>query len=352
MFFLNKRPFNNLTEDKMLTGQGGIWNNNLQLIRGIAVILVVFSHFAQLPILGDYGVDLFFIISGYLISQILNHELRKTGKIEVRKFIFRRIRRLVPAAYLVIICIFGLSYFGSLPGLLTDYVKLGLGYSLYIGNVIGLLPGSEQTTAVGLGHFWTLATEMQLYITWGVITIPFITKLNFRVQSYILTTSLICVIPAIIFLTRDVSQTIVKRSLEVIAMFILGTLFYFLHQNFDFNRISILKLLIFSTLGISFLRLFSIIPENGVFDIYANLIMIGAAYQLIFTASIALWTKPLIAIGDISYSLYLIHWPVYLVIGGHDANLLKLVLGLVISFGLAMLSYRYVEMLFWKPKRK
>lgn len=352
MVFLNKRPSNDLGEDKTPRGQGSIWNNNIQVIRGIAVTFVVISHFAQLPILGDYGVDLFFIISGYLISLILDQEFRKTGKIQVWRFIFRRIKRLVPAAYLVIIFILLLSYFGSLPGLFKDYVKLGVGYSLYFGNVLGLIPGSERTTADGLGHFWTLATEMQLYIAWCIITIPFLTKFNLRLQNYILVTSIICIIPAIVFFTQSMPQTIVKRSLEVIAMFILGTLFYFLLQKFDFNRISILKLFLFSALGISLIRLFSSISENGVFNYYANLILIGASFQFIFTANLTTWVKPIIKIGDFSYSLYLIHWPVYLIIGGHEANVLKLALGLAISFGLAILSYRYVEMLFWKPKRR
>jgi peptidoglycan/LPS O-acetylase OafA/YrhL len=327
------------------------WNKNIQLIRGLAVTLVVISHFAQVSILGDYGVDLFFVISGYLISSMLAGEYSRSGRIDVAAFLIKRVKRLVPAAYLVIAVIIGLSYFGLIPGIFNDYLKLGLGYCLYVGNVFGLLPNSSSTTASGLGHFWTLATEMQLYFFWCIIFIPILLKFRFRLQIYILGTSLLIFFPAIAYITQQVPQTIVQRTVEVFAMFVLGNLFYVLHQRFDFIVISLITLFI---LAISMLILFAVltnIENNKVFSIYADLFLVGLAYQILFTFNLAFWTKFLVSIGDFSYSLYLIHWPVFLVVGGNSANLFSLMCGIVASFGLSILSFKYIEMLFWKPKR-
>ena len=328
------------------------WNKNIQLIRGLAVTMVVISHFASVSILGDYGVDLFFIISGYLITSILASEYERSRTIDVKAFLFRRIRRLVPAAYVAVLSILGLAYFDSLPGLFTDYLKLGFGYCLYIGNIFGLIPGSSATTALGLGHFWTLATEMQLYFLWSTVIIPVLLRARSHFRVYILTAFLLTVFPLIAYVTRQMSQTIVQRSIEVTAMFTLGTIFYFINIRFDLKKRSLAVVLLSSLLVLGSIKVVTPTTDNKVIGLYFNMLLVGSAYQLIINTRLATWMKPLIAVGDFSYSLYLIHWPLYLVAGGQDGTLLALSCGLIASIGLSILSYQKVEKYFWRPRKK
>lgn len=328
------------------------WNKNIQLIRGLAVTMVVISHFARVSILGDFGVDLFFIISGYLITSILASEYERSRTIDVKSFLFRRIKRLVPAAYVVILSILGLAYFDSLPGLFTDYLKLGFGYCLYIGNVFGLIPGSSTATALGLGHFWTLATEMQLYFLWSTVAIPVLLRVKNYFRIFIPVTFLLIILPIIVYVTRHISQTIVQRSIEVTAMFTLGTIFYLINLHFDFKRRPLFALLMSCLLALGPFKIIAPITDNKVIGIYFNILLVGCAYQLILKSRLASWTKPLVAVGDFSYSLYLIHWPIYLVAGGQGATLLALSCGLIASIGLSILSYQKIEKYFWKPIQK
>ena len=351
MLFLERRSPAKLGESTPKVSPVLIWNKNIQIIRGIAVILVVISHFAHIPLLGTYGVDLFFIISGYLISSILTAEFRKTGRIDVKEFLIKRAKRLVPAAYLAIASILVLSVAGFLPGSVNDYMTLGLGYCLYIGNIFGLLPGSASTTALGLGHFWTLATEMQLYFFWCILFIPMLLKFRYRSRLYFLGIILVVLFPLTVFITSEMSQTIVQRSIEVATMFTLGTIYYFLHERFDFRRKRILLAFIGIILILNIPGPFSINPSNKVANIYTNIILVGLAFQVLFSARLASWTKFITYIGDFSYSLYLLHWPIYLVVGGHEANVFELACGLITSIGLSILSFQFVERLFWKPNR-
>lgn len=351
LFFLERRSQKELGASTSEFSQVSIWNKNIQLIRGIAVTLVVTSHFAHIPLLGTYGVDLFFIISGYLISSMLTAEFKNTGKINIKLFLIKRVKRLVPAAYLVIVLILVLSVLGFLPGLVSDYIKLSLGYCLYVGNIFGLLPNSPSTTAVGLGHFWTLATEMQIYFLWCVLIIPASLKLNYRFRLYLLSIGVAIVLPITVFITAQMTETIVQRSIEVVAMFTMGTIFCFLHERFTFNIKRLIITFIPITCILNLLGLLTINPSNKVANIYINIILVSLAFQLLFLAGLAAWTKFITYIGDFSYSLYLLHWPIYLAVGGHEANVFELACGLITSIGLSILSFHFVERLFWKPNR-
>ena len=351
MLFLERRSPTKLEENTPKVLPVIIWNKNIQIIRGIAVILVVISHFAHIPLLGTFGVDLFFIISGYLISSILATEFRKTGRIDVKEFLIKRAKRLVPAAYLAIAFILVLSVTGFLIGSLNDYLILSLGYCLYIGNIFGLLPGNASTTALGLGHFWTLATEMQLYFFWCILFIPMLLKFRYQSRLYFLGIILFVLFPLTVFITSQMSQTIVQRSIEVAAMFTLGTIYYFLHERFDFRRKRILLAFIGIILILNIPGPLTINPSNKVASIYTNIILVGLAFQVLFSARSASWAKSLIYMGDFSYSLYLLHWPIYLAVGGAKANIFQLACGLITSIVLAILSFQYVEKLFWKPNR-
>lgn len=134
-------------------------------LRGIAVFAVVFYHGAPHRFPGGMlGVDLFFVISGYLITTLLAGEYEKTGKIQFSKFYFRRFLRLAPA--LMAACVlFGIVASLVDPARFVEHWKDSGIASLYMGN---------WTRAIGwgrpewLGHTWSLAIEEQYYLLWPI----------------------------------------------------------------------------------------------------------------------------------------------------------------------------------------
>jgi peptidoglycan/LPS O-acetylase OafA/YrhL len=150
-------------------------------IRGIAVLFVLLYHTTTpARILGtDYrllpggwvGVDVFFVLSGYLISRLLLVELRSSGRIDARAFFIRRVRRLMPA----LVVLLGVWLLVTQTGLLTvqvlgsTYTDRGLAFVPVVGAFTLLynwLLAFDLPTPVGMGHLWTLSVEEQFYVVW------------------------------------------------------------------------------------------------------------------------------------------------------------------------------------------
>lgn len=149
-------------EVKTTTGRIDSWD----LLRGVAVGFVLLRHawpdiFAGA---GVTGVTMFFGLSGFLITDIIQAEIRKTGKLSYKRFYLNRGFRLLPALVVVLIAYVAVEL---LTGRMRDSNPLlslvvGIGY---VANVPGIHLGS------GLGHLWTLAVEEQFYLVWPVLLI-------------------------------------------------------------------------------------------------------------------------------------------------------------------------------------
>jgi peptidoglycan/LPS O-acetylase OafA/YrhL len=128
-------------------------------LRGVAIALVVAFHATGWPYGGPYGVDLFFVLSGFLITTLLLEERDRDGRVNLGRFYARRARRLFPAvgamlgAYLVYDALRGHDAAG-------DVARWGL----YFGNVYFVVHHFHDVT--GLGHLWSLAEEEQFYVVW------------------------------------------------------------------------------------------------------------------------------------------------------------------------------------------
>jgi len=135
--------------------------------RGIAILLVIFDHLQlSTPVsrhpfqaTGTYGVALFFVLSGFLITSKLIDERQSTGKISLRNFYIRRFFRLMPAAWVFLLSI---SVLGRIPG---KYLHL-LGCLLFVENYVTQHHGSWV-----FGHFWSLSIEEQFYLFWPAMFI-------------------------------------------------------------------------------------------------------------------------------------------------------------------------------------
>ncbi|WP_331712543.1 acyltransferase family protein [Pedococcus dokdonensis] len=151
-------------------------------MRAVAVLLVVLYH-AGLPLPNGFlGVDVFFVISGFLITGILVRELLTTGTISWTRFVGRRIRRLLPAAILVLVVTAVVAWF-VVPGLRRRDIGTDVaGAALYVVNwvlahrAVDYLASDSIPSPVQ--HFWSLAVEEQFYVVWPLALIALALVLN------------------------------------------------------------------------------------------------------------------------------------------------------------------------------
>ncbi|MDX3853520.1 acyltransferase family protein [Streptomyces sp. AK02-01A] len=147
---------------------------DIQGLRALAVTLVILSHAGVKRFSGGYvGVDVFFVISGFLITSLLMRELSTTGGISIRKFYARRALRLLPASTLVVVTTLGGAWLFLSKVRFTEYVGDALSSSLYAVNFRLALSGTDYLAQGSppspFQHFWSLAVEEQFYLLWPLL---------------------------------------------------------------------------------------------------------------------------------------------------------------------------------------
>ncbi|HRO16168.1 MAG TPA: acyltransferase, partial [Paracoccus sp. (in: a-proteobacteria)] len=136
-------------------------------LRAVAVLPVIFSHAGFDAVSGGFvGVDVFFVISGYLITSILVAELGR-GDFSIARFYERRARRILPALFVVIAACLPFAWLWMMPAQLADFGQSVLGVTLFASNILFWLeegyfaPSSELKPLL---HTWSLAVEEQYYL--------------------------------------------------------------------------------------------------------------------------------------------------------------------------------------------
>ncbi|MFE3599399.1 acyltransferase family protein [Streptomyces sp. NPDC059142] len=147
---------------------------DIQGLRAVAVGLVVLSHAGVAQVSGGYiGVDVFFVISGFLITSLLLRELATTGRVSVRSFYARRALRLLPVSSLVIAVTLGGAWLFLSKARLAEYAGDALASALYAVNFRLAASGTDYLAQNGppspLQHFWSLAVEEQFYLVWPLL---------------------------------------------------------------------------------------------------------------------------------------------------------------------------------------
>ena len=155
----------------------------IQGLRAFAVLLVIFYH-SGLPGLpgGFVGVDVFFVISGYLITGLLLREIDKAGDISLPRFYARRFQRLLPAAVLVLMATTAIAWYVYSPLALKQYSSSAFATAVYVSNIwfahLSTDYLAEDTNSNPLLHTWSLGVEEQFYIVW-----PLLILIVFRLSS-------------------------------------------------------------------------------------------------------------------------------------------------------------------------
>lgn len=335
---------------------------DIQGLRAIAVLLVVLYHSGVQTLSGGFvGVDAFFVISGFLITTHLLESLVDRGRISFSSFYARRARRILPAALLVA----GLTTLASLlwmpPLLLGEVVKGAIATAVYVPNMLFAVQGTNylaESSPSVFQHYWSLGIEEQFYLAWpALLALGFVLvrrderRLGFLALVVTFCSFLLCV------LWMDVSQpwtffVLPTRAWELGA----GALTAFLlRSGARWIQRPTTGLLAWAGLA-GLLAVGLLYDEKTPFPSWTAALPVLATVALIIggtapggmNATRLLSLRPFQFFGAISYSLYLVHWPLQVIpqtaVGqGEPLPLVvRLLLGAV-SVPLAWLLFRFVE---------
>uniref|UniRef100_UPI0012DD132F acyltransferase family protein n=1 Tax=Cellulomonas sp. URHD0024 TaxID=1302620 RepID=UPI0012DD132F len=161
----------------------GGFRGDVQGLRAVAVLLVLLYHAGVSVLPGGFiGVDVFFVISGFLITGLIVREIESTGRLSLSRFYARRARRLLPATALVFVFVAVMTV-AVLPVTRWDSIAQDLrAASLYVINwtlaarSVDYL--SQGTAASPLQHFWSLAVEEQFYVIWPLLIVALVWALR------------------------------------------------------------------------------------------------------------------------------------------------------------------------------
>ena len=283
---------------------------DIEGLRAVAVLLVVLYHCGVPWLGGGYvGVDVFFVISGFLITSLLLREHAATGRISIAGFYARRVRRLLPAALLVTAATVGAAY-RWLPPLRAPQVALdGLFTSVYGLNYRLAAAGIDYLNADAapspLQHFWSLAVEEQFYVIW-----PPLLLLAARRRRAVLSTVVAAALAVSVWQTAA-SPTWAYFGLHTRAWELgAGALAAVLGGRLPRA---------FAPIGVGAIALAAaVFTDRTPFPGHAALLPVAGAVAVLLAGTAGpsrlLTAAPLPAIGRLSYSWYLWHWP-FLAIG-------------------------------------
>ncbi|HYN57177.1 MAG TPA: acyltransferase family protein [Motilibacterales bacterium] len=341
-------------------------------LRAVAVIAVVLYHADVAWIPGGFlGVDVFFVLSGFLITSLLLVELDRTGGLDFKNFYLRRARRLLPALFAVLaataLLVATVAYDGA-AGFRRDLP----GALLYYSNWLSILTETSYFEFIGrppmLKHLWSLAVEEQFYIFWPAIAVVAHRWRGARAVGLValggaLLSTLAMTVgsfvgdmpgsadPSRLYFGTDTHAMGVLVGAALAVVWRPGRTAPVLPRQARMVITGagvaglLLLLLMFSALGE-----FSTFLYRGGFLVVAlvSAVVVAAASHRGVVFGRWLGMRPMRWIGERSYGIYLWHWPLFLVTRpGVDIPLdgvVALALRVALLLGVAELSYRYLEM--------
>lgn len=335
-------------------------------LRAIAVIAIIIYHLNPRWLPGGFlGVDTFFVISGYLITSLLLREYHNTQVIDLKNFWIRRFRRLIPAVFFMTgVVITYVLVFES--GIIRTVKEDGIAAFLYMSNwwyIIEDLSYFEASEPRPLMHLWSLAIEEQFYIIWPVVLL--ILLLKFKNYKHIMLIIFMMTVVSLIWMMvltipyEDNSRVYFGTDTRLQTL-LLGVVLAYIWPPFRLKKDIGQKIKVWiDGIGIGALLaliiFFITIDASSYWIYYGGLYLITLVTLLLIASSVHPSTvlpkilgNPLFLwIGTRSYSLYLWHYPIIILI---NVNFVQgqmpyyiILLQILLTFIFAEVSYKWIE---------
>jgi len=338
-------------------------------IRALAIIPVVLFHTGFSLFEGGYvGVDVFFVISGYLITRLIMRE-HSENKFSLTSFYERRIRRILPALFFMILIITIIASFIMVPADLVNFYKSSIANTLFLSNIFfwtNINYFSNPTELIPLIHMWSISIEEQFYLVFPIIFIYLIKNLKLKkiLIIFFIFSSLSVLFAQVVgnfnltqpYMAKQFSFFYISSASFYLPLaraweLLIGCMIaiYLNKENNLKNKFS--DLYIF--LGIVFIiaSIFFYNKNIPYASIYTILPVVGASLLILFLNNKSFFyflftNKLIIFFGLISYSLYLWHQPLFALYRIYFINepkfyeyLLLIILAIIIAF----FSWKYIE---------
>ncbi|PRB64783.1 acyltransferase family protein [Microbacterium sp. MYb45] len=346
------------------------FRTDVQGLRAVAVGLVLLYH-AGVPFLtgGYVGVDVFFVISGFLISSHLMESLERDGRIRFADFYARRIRRILPASLVVAVLTAIAAIIFYPPLALEGVLRDALATILYVPNIWFAIQDTDYLAdhaASPYQHYWSLGVEEQFYLVWPLILLLLVFLVRRR-------RALIVGGIAVLAVASLLSGVLLTPIDQPSAFFLLPTRAWELLAGGLVGAVLLRGALrlpgwieaVGGWVGLAMIVGAALLYDDStVFPGTAALLpVLGTALVILFGArgramgpTGVLSLGPMQFVGLISYSLYLVHWPLLIVtqaaVGDQNPLSLavKLFVGIVIALPLAWLLFRFIESPLRRPR--
>ncbi|RBQ21212.1 hypothetical protein DP939_00300 [Spongiactinospora rosea] len=321
-------------------------------IRGIAVLAVVVYHLGAPWLPGGFlGVDVFFVLSGFLITRLLAAEFGATGRIDLVRFWVRRARRLLPALFglLAVLVIYAATRPPEMQKPLRDDLLSSL---LYVTNWQFVLEGrsyfGEFQLPSPLRHLWSLAIEEQFYLVFPLVLIA-LARIGRRRQAAFWGAGVLLSVVALAWLYDEADPSRAYYGTDTR----LHELLIGVGLALSFGRVSDLVREWLAPVALTGLAvLFLTVDDRGHFYYHGGSLVVSLITAALIAGVVAvpnrfLGVPPLAALGRISYGVYLWHWPVIVILTQERigvSGLALAVLRVAVTLVVSVASYHLLEM--------
>jgi peptidoglycan/LPS O-acetylase OafA/YrhL len=287
------------------------FRGDIEGLRGVAVLLVVFGHVTGWPRGGFTGVDVFFVISGFLITGLLVSERERTGRISIRGFYARRIRRLMPAGVLVLVLTDLAASALLLPSRAHETFVDSLWAFGFLANVHFANLGTDYFSLTrapsAVQHYWSLSVEEQFYLVWPCAILLTFALVKRAGRRTLIGLAAVVVVASLTWSVISTAHTPASAYFSSPA------------RAWELGAGALLVLLspkrvpgFVAWLGAAGLVASAVVitPTTAVPG-YALVLPVASTVAILAAggARLGLATPPIRYVGLISYSLYLWHWP-------------------------------------------
>jgi len=332
----------------------------IQGLRALAALLVTLFH-AKWVNGGFIGVDIFYVISGFLITGLLLREIERTGTINFKEFYARRFKRLLPTSFFVLLVTAVASWLLIPATMRSSLGRDIIAASLYVSNYLFAWWQADyqnlDATPSPVIHYWSLAVEEQFYLIWPLLILFFFIAAT-KFKKKILLTLLVATVTALSFVfsiyQTETSPIWAFYSLPTRAWELgLGALLVLLPPIKTKKLIGLLGFIFIIVSAFIFGETTAFPGVNAVLPVLGTVMLISTINSWPPFLNDVANSRMFQWLGEISYPLYLWHWPLLVLPSTYFARPLAIyerILAIIATIILADLTHRFIEEPFRKHK--